>query len=197
MTKNEFLKELEIRLQGLPSDDLKERLSFYEEAICDRMDEGKTEEEAVNEMGTIDEIVSEVASETPLLKLVKEKIKPKRKIKAWEIVLIVLGFPLWFPLILTALVLAFVFYLLIWIMVIVLGALEISFASAAVGSLIAFILALGMQQPALVYLGSFLFSVGAAILLVFALIGVTKATIKLSKRIINAIKRAFIKKGDK
>ena len=82
-------------------------------------------------------------------------------------------------------------------MVIVLGALEISFASAAIGSLIAFILALGMQQPALVYLGSFLFSVGAAILLVFALIGVTKATIKLSKRIINAIKRAFIKKGDK
>ena len=74
MTRDEFLKELEIKLQGLPEDDLKERLSFYDEAISDRMDDGKSEEEAVNDLGTVDEIVSEIASETPLLKLVKEKI---------------------------------------------------------------------------------------------------------------------------
>ena len=33
MTRSEFLNELEIKLQGLPEDDLKERLSFYEKPV--------------------------------------------------------------------------------------------------------------------------------------------------------------------
>ena len=197
MTRDEFLKELEIKLQGLPEDDLKERLSFYDEAISDRMDDGKTEEEAVNDLGTVDEIVSEIASETPLLKLVKEKIKPKRKMKAWELVLIIVGSPIWFPLLLTAVILALVFYLLIWVFVIVIGAIELSFGVASIASLVGMALSAGTGGSPLVFLGSFLFFAGAAILLVFALITVTKATIKLSKKIVLGIKRAFMKKGDK
>ena len=78
MYKNEFLTELRNRLQGLPQDDLDNRINFYEEMINDRMDEGKSEEEAVAEIGSVDEVVTQIASETPLLKLVKEKAKPKR-----------------------------------------------------------------------------------------------------------------------
>ena len=49
MTKKEFLSSLRSKLQGLPPSDIDERISFYSEMIDDRMDEGKSEEEAVSD----------------------------------------------------------------------------------------------------------------------------------------------------
>ena len=46
MRKAEFLRELEKRLQGLPKDEIDSRLAFYSEMIDDRIEDGKTEEEA-------------------------------------------------------------------------------------------------------------------------------------------------------
>ena len=108
MKKQEFLNELRKQLAGLPKDDLDNRINFYEEMINDRMDEGLSEEEAVADIGTVDDIVKQIASETPMLRLVAEKAKPKRTLRVWEIVLIVLGFPLWLPLLIVGLVLLFV-----------------------------------------------------------------------------------------
>ena len=68
--------------------------------IDDRMEEGSTEEEVVSEIGNVDDIVSQIIADTPLVKLVKEKAKPNRMLKAWEIVLLVLGSPLWVSLLL-------------------------------------------------------------------------------------------------
>ena len=48
MTKNEFLSSLRSKLQGLPPADIDERIGFYSEMIDDRMDEGKSEEEAIS-----------------------------------------------------------------------------------------------------------------------------------------------------
>ena len=81
MDKKEFLSELEKRLQGLPKADIEERLEFYSESIDDRVEEGKTEEEAINDMGGIDSVVNQIADETPIVNLVKERVKPKRKVE--------------------------------------------------------------------------------------------------------------------
>ena len=197
MNKSEFLEALKSKLQGLPEDDLQERLSFYEEAINDRMDEGMSEEEAVAELGSVDDVVTEIVGETSLVKLVKERIKPKRKIKAWEIVLLALGFPLWFPLCLTALILLLVAYLLVWVMVIVVYSVEISLAASSVAGLIGIFIYISQGQSPLLPLGIFIMCAGAAILLFFGCIYFTKITIVLLKKILLAIKAAFIKKGDK
>ena len=185
MKKNEFLNELRKRLIGLPNTDIEDRLSFYSEAIDDRIDEGK-----------IDEIVNEIAKDTPLLKLVKEKVKPKRSLRAWEIVLIIVGFPLWFPLALTALVLILVAYLLVWVFVIVSYTIEGSLVGVALGGLVAFTAYLTDGTLNLLPLGASIMCLGAAILFVFACIGITKATFQLSKKMVIAIKKAFIKKGN-
>ena len=42
MYKYEFLTALREQLVGLPKEDIEERISFYEEMINDRMDEGKS-----------------------------------------------------------------------------------------------------------------------------------------------------------
>ncbi len=198
MRKQEFLDELRDRLQGLPQNDIDDRVSFYEEMINDRMDEGKSEEEAVAEIGTVDDVINDIMKNTPLVKLVKEKIKPKRKLKAWEIVLLILGFPLWFPLLLTALILCLVAYLLIWVLVIVCYIVELALiASSVVAPVLMFISIANGGGLALVYLGLWLMSSGGAILLFLGCIGATKLTFKLSKKIITSIKKSFIKKGDK
>ena len=105
MTKEEFKTQLRQRLSGLPQGDIEERISFYEESINDRMEEGMPEEEAVAGIGTMDEIVEQIMSEIPLTRLVRDKVKPKRKFKAWEIVLLVLGSPVWLPLLITGIAL--------------------------------------------------------------------------------------------
>ena len=196
MYKFEFLNELKNKLNGLPKDELDNRLSFYEEMINDRMDEGKSEEEAVAEIGSVDDVVRQIASDTPLIKLVKEKTKPKRSLRAWEIVLLVLGFPLWFPLLITFFVLCLAAYILIWTLVIVTYSVELCLTATSLAGFVAFFAYLANGQTHLVSLGAGIMCLGAAILLFFGCVGATKATIQLSKKIIIAIKAAFIRKGN-
>lgn len=195
MNKTEFLTALRKQLAGLPKDDLENRISFYEEAIDDRVSEGKSEEEAINDIGSVDEVVREIAKDTPLVRLVKEKVTPKRSLRVWEIILLVLGFPLWFPLVLTALILALVAYLLIWVWVTVCYATELALTVSSFGCLVAFIAYLTGGQLNFTCLGASLMSAGGAVLLFFGCIGATKATLKLSKAIVIGVKTMFIRKG--
>lgn len=195
MTKQEFLSSLRSKLQGLPPADIDERVSFYEEMIDDRIDEGESEENAVAEIGNVDDVVMEIAKDTPLVKLVKEKMKPKRSLRAWEIVLIILGFPIWFPLLLTALILAFVACLLVWVLAIVTYATEISLIAASVAGATSFAMYFVNGEFNILALGLSVMAAGGAVLLFFGCIGATKLSINISKKIMTGIKTAFIKKG--
>ena len=196
MTKNEFLSELREKLQGLPPADIDERVSFYEEMIDDRVDEGEKEEDIIEEIGDVDDVVMEIAKDTPLVKIVKEKIKPKRKIKAWEIVFLAVGFPLWFSLAIVALVLIFVFWLLVWVMVIVTYAVETALVATSVSGAVAFMAYFANGEMNFAPIGMSIMCAGAALLMVFACIAATKGSIKLSKKIVTGIKMLIIgKKG--
>ena len=84
MNKAEFLARLRRGLAGLPREDVEERLTFYSETIDDRMEEGLTEEEAVADLGDVDEIAAQIVADTPLPRLVKERARSKRALRAWE-----------------------------------------------------------------------------------------------------------------
>ena len=79
MNKAEFLNELRTKLNGLPQSDIEERVSFYTEMIDDRVEDGMTEEEAVEQIGPVDKVVETIVSEIPLSKIVKAKVKPQKK----------------------------------------------------------------------------------------------------------------------
>ena len=194
MTKQEFLDALRKYLTGLPQDEIEERISFYSEMIDDEVADGKSEEEVIEQIGSIDDVVMEIAGGIPLVKLVKEKIKPKRKLKAWEIVLLILGFPLWFPLLLTGLIIALVFYLLIWILVIVSYAVEASLIVASVGSLVVFVASMAGGQFNLISLGISIMCAGGAALFLFVCYWATKGTLKFTKFLSRKIKQSFIRK---
>ena len=196
MLKQEFLNALREKLTGLPQADIEERLTFYGEMIDDRMEEGLSEEEAVNAIGPVDEVVSQIVAETPLTKIVKEKIKPKRKMRAWEIVLLILGFPLWFPLSITAFVLVLVFYIVLWTLVISLWAIEVALWVSALACMVGAVglFIMGQTIPGVAALGAALILAALSIFLFFACKAATVGMAELAKKIVHGIKRLFVGK---
>ncbi|MBQ8245892.1 MAG: DUF1700 domain-containing protein [Lachnospiraceae bacterium] len=194
MNKIEFLTVLRERLQGLPEEDINKSIDFYCEMIDDRVEDGMSEAEAVDALGNIEEIISQILSEVSLPKLVKEKVKPKRALKAWEIVLLVLGAPLWIPLLAAVILTVLAIYLSVWSVIISLYAVDLSIAVsglACIGVAVALLFD-GQLVPAGVVFGTGLVCMGLAILLLFAFNLVTKGILWVSKKVLLGIKGLFI-----
>lgn len=198
MNKQEFLAQLGARLSGLPKQEVEERLRFYGEMIDDRMEDGLSEQEAVRDIGSVDDIVSQILSEIPLAKLAKEKIRPKRKLRAWEIVLIAVGSPIWFSLLIAAFAVILSLYIVLWSVIIAFWSVFVSFAACApVGILMGVVYICGGNGLA----GIFIISCGLTLagLAIFAFFGcmeATKGTLLLTKKIALGIKRRMIKKEE-
>jgi uncharacterized membrane protein len=137
MTKIKFLLALHDKLSGLPQDDVEERLNFYSEMIEDRMEEGMSEEEAVAAVGSVDEIAAQIVGDIPLTKMVKEKIKHKHRLKAWEIVLLAVGSPIWFSLLIAFLSVVVSLYVSLWSVVISLWSVFVSLIACALYGVVA------------------------------------------------------------
>ena len=196
MTKKVFLDSLREKLSGLPKSDVDERISYYEEMIYDIMDEGKSEEEAVVEIGTVDEVVYEIAQDTPLTKIVKEKIR-RRGLKTWQIVLICVTFPFWLPIAIVLAVIGLVAYILFWVGVIVSYAIEVALIVGHVANLIAFFGHVFSGDFYVVPLALSMLCAGGAVLMFFGCYWATRGTIKLHKKIFTWMKTGIIQKGDK
>lgn len=196
MNRETFLAELRNGLSGLPQGDIEERLAFYGEMIDDRMEEGLSEEEAVSEIGSIGEIVAQTVEEIPLTKIVKETMTPKRTLRAWEIILIVLGFPVWFPLLIAAAAVVFSLYVVIWALVISLWAVDVALWGSAVGCVAAgvFQMIRGDALPGLAMIGAGLLCAGLAMFLLCACLAASKGAVRLARAMARGIKRMFIRK---
>ena len=199
MNKQAFFNELRSRLKGLPQEDIEERLGFYEEMIDDRVEEGLSEEEAVADVGSIDEIVEQIIGQTPLTKLVREKVKPKRKLRAWEIVLLILGSPIWLALLIAAFAVILSLYIILWSPILVLWAIEISLMASTLACVAgAVILAVnGQGLLGVASLGAAFLTAGLSIFLFFGCKAATKGAALLTKKIALGIKSLFVGKGDK
>ncbi len=196
MTKQEFLNKLKDGLSGLPTNDRDEQLEFYSEMLDDRMEEGVSEATAVEEIGSVDDIIAQIIADIPLTKLVKEKITPKHTLQLWEILLIVLGFPLWFPLLLSVGAVVLSLYLVIWSLIISLWAVEISMGACTVSGVILSVIYIfkGYVLSGIAMLGIGLFCAGISILLFFGCLYVSKTAIHFTKKVILNIKTWYIKR---
>ena len=198
MTKQDFLTCLKQGLTGIPQSELDGRLAFYSEIIDDRIEEGLTEEEAVADVGNVDEIITQVLSEIPLPKLIKEKVKPKSKMKTWEIVLLIIGAPIWLPLLISAVAVIFSLYVSLWAVIISLWAVAVSIIACSVGFTVYGIVSLVLSNKTvgLFFIGSAFVCAGLATFMFVGFKTMTKGTVHLTKEMILKIKILFIKKGD-
>ena len=198
MNKQEFLTRLRKELAGLPQDDTEERISFYSEMIDDRIEDGLSEEDAVNAVGSIDEIVSQIVADTPFSKIAKERMRPKRKLGAFEITLLVLGSPLWLTLLLTAIFVLLTVYVVLWTVAISLWAIFGAIIGCAFGGIVSGIVILITSNAitGIMTIGAGLVCAGIAILIYFICIGATKLIAISSKKVAVRVKKLFIKKRE-
>jgi len=193
MTKREFLSSLRAYLAHLPQAEADERIRFYAEMIDDRMEEGLSEEEAVAAVGTAEEVAAQIAEDIPFAKIAKECIKPKRRLAAWEIVLLVLGAPIWLSLFVAALAVVLSLYVSLWAIVIALWAVFASFvACGVVGVAVGVGTAIwGDLLAGGALLGAGLMLGGLAIFLFFGCRAATKGMVRW---LAAGIKRCFLRK---
>lgn len=195
MNKQEYLESIRSRISAMPADDVNRFMDYYSEMIDDRVEDGLSEEEAVADMGSPDAAVEQILEDMPLTKLVKEKIKPKHELKAWEVVLIVLGSPVWIPLLITAAVLLLTLWIVAFALLISFYAVVLSFVVVGIGGLICTIPLFVVYSPytAVLMLGAALIGIGIAILFVVSVKPVTVGIFKVCKASVNGIKRMFVK----
>lgn len=196
MNKAEFLAALREKLSGLPEEDFNRSVDYYTEMIDDRVEDGMSEEEAVACLGSMDEIITQILSEVSLPKLVKEKVKPKRALAVWEIILIIISAPIWFPIVLSVVTTILSAYLSIWMMVLSLYLLDLSIAISGI-AFIGLAIAELLKGAFAVFgalLGFGLVALGVSILLFFTFNLITKGIIYVSKKVLLGIKSLFIRK---
>ncbi len=196
MTKIEFILELKNKLSGLPQDEVDDRLIFYSEMIDDRIEEGISEEDAVRDMGSIDDVASQILADTPLIKIVKDKVKSKRRMRAWEIVLLAVGSPLWITLLAVAFAILIAVYAVIWSLVASAWAVFAAFVGGSVGGIASGVLFIcfGDLYTGLACIATGLVLAGLSIFAFFGCIAATKGCARLTKIIMLGIKRAFVGK---
>ena len=202
MSKDAFIGELRHRMAGLPKEAVDRTVEYYSELIADSMEDGLSEEEAVSRLGSLDEIVANVVKDTPLSQIVETRIQEKKAkrggIRAWEVILLVLGAPLWLPLLLAVLAVVLALYVTLWAVVIALWAVVAAVILTGVVAVVVGIVELcQLHLPqGLVLLGGGLVCMGLCALLFLLMKLITVGTVKLCKLIWTGIKSLFVgKKG--
>lgn len=197
MTKQEFVARLRKGLVGLPLSEIEERVVFYSEMIDDRMEEGMTEEDAVFQVGDIDDIIPQIMSESAQSKSSKS-VKPKRAVSAWEIVFIVLGSPIWLSLLIAAFAVILSVYIVLWSVIISLWAVFGSLVGCAFGGVVISIGSVyrGNYIVGAAMIGAGAVCVGLSIFLFYGCKAATNGVLWLTKKIALGIKNCFVKKEE-
>ena len=214
MNKQEFLDRLQAGISCLTESDARERLNFYSEMIDDRMEEGLSEQEAVAQIGDVNEIIASILAEIPqkapeqlpaeIQDSTQQKEAPKKKSKkgmeTWQIVMLILGAPLWIPLLIAAFSVVIALIAVLWSVVATLwGALFVTLAACGIaltlnglGCMIA-----GEWLVGAAVLGTGLACAGLAIFAFFGCVYTTKGAAWLTKMTFVGIAKLFTGRREK
>ena len=198
MNKTEFILALYEKLPSVPYKELEERLAFYIEMINDRMEDGLSEEAAVAAIGTVDEIAAQILADIPIIKLAKETCKPKHRLKAWEIVLLVLGSPIWLSLMIAAFAVVISLYAALWSVIVSLWAIFASVVACSLSGIVAGVgfAVTGYGFTGIAIIGAGIFCAGLTVFLFWGCNAATKGILSLTKKVALGMKHRFIKKEE-
>ena len=201
MSRDAFIGELRHRMAGLPQQTVERTVEYYGELIADSMEDGLTEEEAVARLGSLDEIVASVVKDTPLTQIVQTRVQEGKKkgISGWVILLLVLGAPVWLPVLIAVLAVLFALFIALWAVVIALWAVVAAVILTGLAALVAGVVELcRLHLPqGLVLLGGGLVCLGLCALLFLLMKLITVGTVKLCKWLWVGIKSLFVGKKSK
>ncbi len=193
MNKAEFLDALRGALSQMPPEELDRHLAYYEELFADMQEDGLTEQEAAAKLGDPAQIAQELLMELPLGTLVKTRVKSAGGLSALNIALLVLGFPLWLPLLLAFGAVLLAILISLWAVVLSLGAAVLALGLVSAASLVGIFLSVVSASP-LLLIGTALIAGGLCVLGALALRPLCRGMAKLCALFFKWIKSWFIKR---
>jgi len=200
MNKSEFINKLRQEIRNLPYDEVEKTIAYYEEIISDRMEDGSSEEEAVSSLGTPEAIARDLLANQSFSTIIRHKVEDyKRKNNpentAAIIVIMILLFPVWFPIAMGALSFIISFFAIIGGVIIALWAISVAIGAAGIAVLIAsvFGFATSLIPTGFFSFGTGIALIGLSILAIIASVYATKGIIKLLGVLIHSIKKLFVK----
>lgn len=191
MSKSTFIENLNILLKSINEDERNKFISYYEEIFDDYMENGFTEEEVINKIGSPESIANSILEEQDSLNI---KV-PSFNSKILNTVLLILGFPLWGSLLLTVALIILSIYIIIFCVPFTTGVMSVSFFGAGLFGVIASLflmfdsLALGIVQ-----LGVCISLIGASILLGIITLYVSKKVMSITSKLTLKIVKSFKRK---
>ena len=195
MNKQQFMDALRQGLSQLPPEEIEKQLAYYSELIDDMVEDGMTEYEAVERLGSVQDIYEDILQNMPLPLLVKTRAKPKGGWSALSIILIILGFPIWFSLLAALFAVVLAVYVSLWAIGIAVFAVVLAvFICAVVLAVFFVILLFSKLSAAVLALGAGFVLAGVALLLGLGAFYLCKGIVKATAAVGRAVKRLFIRK---
>ena len=198
MTKVTFLLNLRRKLLTLSEKEREESLSFYSEMIDDRIEEGMSESEAVASIDSPDAIADEILTERRNQEKSTE-VHTQRRWKAWEIVLLVLGSPVWVSLLIAALAVAFSLFVALWCVVVSCWVVFPSLLVSGVGGVVfgVFMAFKGNFAFAFALIGVSVFAVGLSVFAFYGAKYLTRGAWTLTRKCGKLFDRHFRRKEER
>ena len=191
MNKQEYLEKLRRALAQMPPEELEKQIAYYDELISDMCEDGLSEPEATARLGDPAAVAEELLAALPLGTLVKTRIRSESKPSVLIIVLLVLGFPVWFPLIVSAGAVILSLLITLWALVISFGAVVLSLGLSAIAIPIALVSGFLEGSP-LMLMGLALAAAGVCVLGALALPSVFRGAVRICRAVGRGIKSIFI-----
>ncbi len=134
MTKDEFLHRLNQALSSMKPVERARTVQYYREILEDRMEEGASEAEAVADLDPEAIAADLLASGTA-------PVRPRRS--RFGTAMLVLGSPVWLPLLLAAGIVALALYIVVWALVVSMFAVVLALAVCLPAGILALVIYLG------------------------------------------------------
>ncbi|WP_242369352.1 DUF1700 domain-containing protein [Adlercreutzia muris] len=193
MNKQEYLARLRAALACLPEGEIEESVAFYTEMIDDRVADGLTEEEATAQLDDPKAAARAIIADLPVVPRTVVLTKQRNRALYWT--LVILGFPLWFPLLLAAGMLVLAGLLTIWCLILGLWLLAAGLLAGGPLGIGVCLWALAVGQPAygVFELGSGLLCFGLGLFCLHGAVAASKTLMQVSRQWIAKAKAPFVK----
>ena len=187
MTKKKFLRALRMKLVSLPAQERNDIIDYYSEIIGDGVESGKSEEETVASLGSVDEIAKRIIAERR-----GDGVKNSGAKNAAVATGLVLGSPVWLPVLIVLFVCCIAVAIAVVSVLAALFAAALALMLAFIGGLVSCFMLLSANPLGAVFqVGAGLLSLGLGILLAIALVKVSKYFFKAVKFLITLPVRLF------
>ena len=195
MTMDEYLSALASGLSQLPEEERRKQISYYEELFADMKEEGLSEAEIAEKLGSPEKAAEEILKEQPLPALIKSRVRPRKGWTVLNVILLILGAPVWLPIALALMAVILAIYIVIWSVVVVLFCAVLAILAAGIfGLFMAVFNLIPASFSALLILGVSLICLGLIVPALWLAIAATKGICKLTGRIARWIRSFFIRK---